>query len=179
MEEKKLKSIRLIAMALGIAGCAVLLWSLFMACCTFTGSEVGSASVSLRDYMDIKVMTAFELVGLSIVFTLLNYAVPQILSGAFAAVWAGLMCWKITHRAAEATEYLSAKIGPGMYMFILSAVLILVSGILFCIVPDKYKGYRASERQIRMSRKLEVFCTASMGLSVMLFSVFELLKIHT
>ena len=176
MEEKKLKTLRLIAMALGIAGCAVLLCSLFMACCMFTGPESVNTSVSLRDYMNIKVMTAFELVGLSLVFTLLNYAIPQILSGSFAGIWAGILCWKITQGA---TEYLSAKLGPGMYMFILSAVLILASGILLCIVPDKYKGYRASERQIRLSRKLEVFCTASMGLSVVLFSVFELLKLHS
>ena len=179
MEEKKLKTIRLIAMALGIAGGIVLLCSLFMACYSFTGSEAVNTSVSLRDYMNVKVMTAFGLVGLSLVFTLLNYAVPQILSGSFAGIWAGILCWKITQGAAEATGYLSAKLGPGMYMFILSAGLLLASGVLFVFVPEKYKGYRASERQIRMSRKLEVFCTASMGLSVVLFSVFELLKIHT
>ncbi len=176
MEEKKLETLRLIAMAFGIAGCAVLLCSLFMACYSFIGPEAGDASVILSDYMNVKVMTAFGLIELSLVFTLLNFAVPQILSGSFACIWAGLMCWKITQRAAKATEYLSAKLGPGMYMFILSAVLLLASGVLFVFVPDRYKGFRASE--IRLSRKLEVFCTVSMGISVVLMSVFELLKIH-
>ena len=178
MEEKKLKTLRLIAMTLGIAGSAVLLCSLFMACCLFTGPEARSTSISLLDYMNVKVMTAFGLVGMSLAFTLLNYAVPQILSGSFAGIWAGSMCWKIMRNTAETMGNFRVAFEPGMYMFILSAVLILASGILFTAVPEKYKGFRASEMQIRLSRKLEVFCTASMGLSVVLFSVFELLKMH-
>ena len=161
MEEKKLETLRLIAMAIGIAGCAVLLCSLFMECCSFKGPEAGSTSVILSDYMNVKVMTAFGLVELSLVFTLLNFAVPQILSGSFAGIWAGLMCWKITQGAAEATEYFSAKLGPGMYMFILSAGLLMASGILFVFVPDRYKGFRASEMQIKLGS-----CRASIFLSI-------------
>jgi hypothetical protein len=174
MEEKKLKSIRLIAMTLGIAGSAILLCSLFMTCCSLMRPEAWNISVSLLDYMNVKVMTAFGLVQMSLVFTLLNYGVPQIMSGSFVGIWAGLMCWKIMRKAIETTEYYSVTLGPGMYMFIFSATLIMTSGILLCIVPDKYKGFKASEMQTSLSRKLEVFCTASMGFSIVLFGVFEL-----
>lgn len=163
MHVKNLKTLRLIAMTLGIAGCAVM-------CCSLTAPATGNSSVSLLEYMDVKVMNAFGLIMMGAVFLLFGYAVPQILNGLFAAIWAGFMCW-------ETTGYLSVNPGLGMYLFILSAVFMLASGILF-FVHKKHSRFGPSGIIPMPFGKIEVFCTVSMGLSILLFSVFEVLKIR-
>lgn len=169
MEEKKLRTLRLTAKALGIAGSALILCALILECCSLTGSSAGTRSVTLLDFIGPKMITAFGLVEMSIVFSLVNYAVPQILTGSFAGIWAGFICREIIKTQ-------GAVIGPGSYVFILSAVLILASGIVFAVADNKSKIYGTGDRKAKILKKLEVFCSASLGLSMILFSIFELLK---
>lgn len=177
-QEKKLKSLRLIAMALGVAGSAVLLGSLLSDCCLFTSPTAGNISISLLDFMDIKVLNAFGLIEISMVFSLFNYAIPQILTGSFTGIWAGFMCHRIMRSYSETTEHLRASLGLGMYMFIISAGLILASGILFTCLAKKHKESGTDYRKPPTPKFLEVFCTIMMGISIVLFSVFELAKIR-
>ncbi len=169
MEEKKLRTLRLTAKALGIAGSALILCALILECCSLTGSAAGTRSVTLLDFIGPKMITAFGLVEMSIVFSLVNYAVPQILTGSFAGIWAGFICREILGNP-------GASIGPGVYVFILSAVLILASGILFAVARGKASG--SEDRILKLFRKLEVFCSAALGLSIVLICVFEVVKIH-
>lgn len=177
MEEKKLKSLRLIAMAIAVVGSAVLLGSILLECFTFTGTA-GNTTVSMIDFIGIKLVTALGLVEISLVFSLLNFAVPQIMVGLFTGIWAGLICREVIHGLTETTGYLSVRFGLGMLLFIVSACLILVSGILFAIVPGKYKGLGSASERSALFKKIEVFCTAAMGLSIVLFCVLELVKIR-
>ena len=169
MEEKKLRTLRLTAQALGIAGSALILCALILECCSLTGSAAGTRSVTLLDFIGPKMITAFGLVEMSIVFSLVNYSVPQILTGSFAGIWAGFI-----YREIMKTQ--GAVIGPGAYVFILSSVLILASGIVLAIARGKASG--SEDRISKLFRKLEVFCSAAIGLSLVIFCVFEVLANH-
>ncbi|MBR1905615.1 MAG: hypothetical protein IJ819_04070 [Clostridiales bacterium] len=170
MEEFKLRSLRLKAKAIGIAGSAALICALLLECCTFTGAGAG-ASVTLLEFIGPKMITVFGLVEMAIVFSILNYALPQFLTGSFIGLWAGFICREIlkTH---------GAVIGAGVYVLILSAAFILASGIVFAVAEHKYKVYGKTDRKARLLRKLEVFCNAALGLSIVLFCVFEALMNH-
>lgn len=170
MEEKKLRTLRLTAKALGIAGSALILCALILECCSLTGSAAGTRSVTLLDFIGPKMITAFGLVEMSIVFSLVNYAVPQILTGSFAGIWAGFICREILKTQ-------GAVIGPGAYVFILSAGLILASGIVLAVGRGKASGLE--DRISKLFRKLEVFCSAAIGLSMVIFCVFEVLANHS
>ena len=80
MEEFKLRSLRLKAKAIGIAGSAALICALLLECCTFTEPAGAVTSATLLEFIGPKMITAFGLVEMAIVFSLLNYAVPQILT---------------------------------------------------------------------------------------------------
>ena len=168
MEEKKLKTLRLTAKALGVAGSAVLLVSLLLECCTFTGQADANTSVTLLEFIGPKMVTAFGLLEMALVFSLLNYAGPQILTGLFTGLWAGFICREIL-------ENQGAGIGPGVYVLILSAALILASGLVLAVADHKYKVYGAENRKPRILKKLEVFCNAALGLSMVLLCVLEIL----
>ena len=169
MEEKKLRTLRLTAKALGIAGSALILCALILECFSLTSSAAGTRSVTLLDFLGPKMVTAFGLIEMAIVFSLTNFAIPQILTGSFAGIWVGFICREILGNP-------GASIGPGVYVFILSAVLILASGIVFAVADNKSKIYGTGDRKAKILKKLEVFCSASLGLSMILFSIFELLK---
>ena len=171
MEEFKLRSLRLMAKAIGIAGSAALICALLLECCTFTGQTDVGASVTLLEFIGPKMITAFGLVEMAIVFSILNYAVPQILTGSFIGLWAGFICREILKTQ-------GAVIGAGVYVLILSAALILASGIVFAVAEHKYKVYGKTDRKSRLLRKLEMFCNAALGLSIVLFCVFEALMSH-
>ncbi|MCR4775976.1 MAG: hypothetical protein K5869_06325 [Saccharofermentans sp.] len=171
MEEIKLRSLRLKAKAIGIAGSAALICALLLECCTFTGQAGAGASVTLLEFIGPKMITAFGLVEMAIVFSILNYAVPQILTGSFIGLWAGFICREILKTQV-------AVIGAGVYVLILSTALILASGIVFAVAEHKYKVYGKTDRKSRLLRKLEVFCNAALGLSIVLFCVFEALMSH-
>ena len=171
MEEIKLRSLRLKAKVIGIAGSAALICALLLECCTFTGPAGAVTSATLLEFIGPKMITAFGLVEMAIVFSLLNYAVPQILTGSFIGLWAGFICREILKTQ-------GAVIGPGVYVLILSAALILTSGIVFAVAEHKYKIYGKTDRKSKLLRKLEVFCNAALGLSIVLFCVFEALMSH-
>lgn len=168
MEEIKLRSLRLKAKVIGIAGSAVLICALLLECCTFTGQ----AGVTLLEFIGPKMITAFGLVEMAIVFSILNYAVPQILTGSFTGIWAGFICREILKNQ-------GAVIGPGVYVLILSAGLILASGIVLAVAEHKYGIYGKTDRKSKLLRKLEVFCNAAMGISIVLFCVLEALMSHS
>ena len=171
MEEFKLRSLRLKAKAIGIAGSAALICALMLECCTFNRPAGAVTSDTLLDFIGPKMITAFGLVEMAIVFLILNYAVPQILTGSFIGLWAGFICREILKTQ-------GAVIGAGVYVLILSAVLILASGIIFAVAEHKYKVYGKTDRKSRLLRKLEVFCNAALGLSIVLFCFFEALLSH-
>ncbi len=171
MEKKRSRRLRLTAKVLGVAGSMLLVYALLLECCTFTGQAGAGASVTLLEFIGPKMITAFGLVEMAIVFSILNYAVPQILTGSFIGLWAGFICREILKTQ-------GAVIGPGVYVLILSAALILASGIVFAVAEHKYKVYGKTDRKSRLLRKLEVFCNAALGLSIVLFCVFEALMSH-
>ena len=171
MEEFKLRSLRLKAKAIGIAGSAALICALMLECYTFTGPAGAVTSATLLEFIGPKMITAFGLVEMAIVFSLLNYAVPQILTGSFTGLWAGFICREILKTQ-------GASIGPGVYVFILSAALILASGIVFAVAEHKHEIYGKTDRKSKLLRKLEVFCNAAMVISIVLFCVLEALMSH-
>jgi len=170
MEKKRLRRLRLTAKVLGVAGSMLLVYALMLECCTFTGTDVNT-SVRLLDFVGPKMITAFGLVEMAIVFSLLNYAVPQILTGSFIGLWAGFICREILKTQ-------GAVIGAGVYVLILSAAFIVTSGIVFAVAEHKYKVYGKTDRKSRLLRKLEVFCNAALGLSIVMFCFFEALLSH-
>ena len=175
MEEKKLKSLRAIAMILGISGSVVMLHSLLLECFSYLDPTAGNTAVCMFHYLDVKMTVAFGLVEMSIIFSLLSFAVPQILVGSFAGIWTGFMCWDILRRSAE-TTYLNMNLGLGMYMFILSAVLFLASGVVFAVIANKQKAFGIDDRKPALFKKLEVFSSVMLGLSIVFISAFELIK---
>ena len=170
MEKMRSRRLRLTAKVLGVAGSMLLVYALMLECCTFTGTDVNT-SVRLLDFVGPKMITAFGLVEMAIVFSLLNYAMPQILTGSFTGLWAGFICREILKTQ-------GAVIGAGVYVLILSAAFIVASGIVFAVAEHKYKVYGKTDRKSRLLRKLEVFCNAALGLSIVLFCVFEALMSH-
>ena len=150
--------------------------ALLLECCSFTGPADMNTSVTLLEFMGPKVVTAFGLIEMAIVFSLLNYAIPQILTGTFAGIWAGFICRHILQGAGDTTKYFRVSVGPGVYVFILSAGLILASGIVFAVIHSKSKVYGAGDRIAKVFKKLEVFCSVSLGLSIVIICIFELLK---
>ena len=62
MEEKKLRTLRLVAMTLGVLGSAVLLSSLLMEFCSFTDNMGGSTSISVINYVDARIIVVFGLI---------------------------------------------------------------------------------------------------------------------
>jgi len=175
MEEKKLKSLRTIAMMLGVTGSVTMLHSLLLACFSYANPATGYTAVSMFHYLDVKMAIAFGLLEMSIIFSLLSFAIPQILVGSFTGIWTGLMCWDIQRRSAE-TTYLNMNLGLGMYMFILSAVLFLASGIVFTIIANKQKAFGIDDKKPAIFKKLEVLCSIMLGISIVLISCFELMK---
>ena len=172
MEEKKLKSLRAMAMTLGITGSATMLHSLLLECFSYADSAAGHTAICMFQYLDVKMTIVFGLLEMSIIFSLLSFAVPQILVGSFTGLWTGLMCWDILKRSTE----MMVNLGLGMYMFILSAVLFMVSGIIFVVIANKQKAFGIDDRKPALFRKLEVFCSIMLGISIVLISAFELIK---
>ena len=177
MEERKIRKLRATAMILGVTGSIALLNSLLMPSFWYTDPIAGKTIICMFEYLNIKMSVVFGLLELSIVFLLLSYAVPQILVGSFAGLWAGFMCWDILKRSAESTQFLSMNLGLGMYMFILSAGLFLASGIVFVIFANKCKVYGIEKRKPPLPKILEVYCSVMLGISIVLLSVFEVLRI--
>ena len=177
MYEKKLRSLKQIAMSLGVIGSAVLLCSLLMNCCSFTDSPAGKTTISMLDYIDVKIVVVSALIGMSCVFSLWSFAVSQILVGTFIGLWAGFMCWDIKIRAAEVAGYVGARLGLGVYMFILSACFILVSGILFAFFETNCKVLGIDDGKPRMIRKAEIFSIVAMAFSIVFSCVVGALKI--
>ena len=165
-------------MCLGVIGSAVLLGSLLTEFCTFTNNMGGNTSISILNYVDARIIVVFGLVEMCCVFSLWNFAVPQIMSGTFTGLWGCFMLWDIRQRAADVTEYLSANLGLGIYIFILSSGLILSSGIIFVVFSNKCKRLGKDDGKPRMIRKAELFSTISLVLSIVFISVVEVLK-HT
>ena len=177
MEERKIRELKALAMILGVTGSIVLLHSLLMPCFSYTDPATGKAVVSMFEYLNVKMTVAFGLLEMSVVFSLLSYAVPQILVGKFEGLWAGFMCWDILKRSAETTNFLNMNLGMGMYMFIFSAGLFLASGIVFAILANKCKAFGIEVRKPKLPKVLEVYCSVMLGVSIVLISVFEVLRI--
>ena len=178
MEEKKLRTLRLVAMTLGVLGSAVLLSSLLMEFCSFTDNMGGSTSISVINYVDARIIVVFGLIEMCCVFSLWNFAVPQILTGTFIGLWSWFMIWDIRQRVGDTAEYLRADLGLGIYMFILSSGLILASGIIFVVFLNKCKRFGIDDGKPRMIRKAELFGTISLVFSIFFICVAEALK-HT
>ena len=178
MEEKKLRTLRLVAMTLGVSGSAVLLSSLFMEFCSFSDNMGGSTSISVINYVDARIIVVFGLIEMCCVFSLWNFAVPQILTGTFIGLWSWFMIWDIRQRVGDTAEYLRDDLGLGIYMFILSSGLILVSGIILAVFLNKCKRFGIDDGKPRMIRKAELFGTISLVISIVFICVAEVLK-HT
>lgn len=118
---------------------------------------------------------AFGLLEMSIVFSLLGFAVPQILVGSFTGLWAGFICGDILRRSAE-MKYSNVNLGFCIYMFILSGVLFVASGIFFLGTANKQKVSGTDDRKPALFRKLEVLCSIILGLSMVIFSVLEVVR---
>lgn len=176
MEEKKLKLMRLVAMLLSIVGSAVLLSSLLMEFCSFTDPIVGVKTISMIDYVDARIMVVFGLVELCCVLSLMRFSISQIITGAFIGIWAGFMLWDFHIKATESMESITARLGLGIIMFIISAGHILASGIIFAFFENKCKALEFDSGKPRLIRKIEVFYCISLGVILMICCVLEFLK---
>ena len=167
-------TLRHIAMILGLVGCMVMLGSLLMDCYSFMVPIDGNTTISMYKYLDVRTMVILNLIEMSLVFSLWRFAVPQIMAGSSVALWTGYMFWKIQLMASN-PEYLNVHFGLGLYMLILSAVLIIASGIVFVIDANKSKSLGIDDEKPRILKKTEFLISVMFGLGIAFCSVFEIL----
>ena len=167
------KTERLVAMILGLIGNLILLASLLMECYSYAAPRAGTASISMATYLDVRIMDIFNLIEMSLVFILCRFAVPQIMVGSSVALWTGYIFWKI-RQIASTSRYLSVNYGLGLYMLILSAAMLVASGITAVVAANKTKALGIDDRKPKMLKNMELLTTVLFGFAIVFCSVFEM-----
>lgn len=137
--EKNIKTLRLVAMILGLVGSGSVLLSL-MTDAYYVNTALGKLSVSMTKYMSGLILFVILLAGCSVAFSLLKLAVPQIITGSFTTFIAAFMLWHIKSKESAGKIQLSISFGTGAYLFFLAAALMLAAGIIYVIAANKAKA---------------------------------------
>ncbi|MBO7453365.1 MAG: hypothetical protein J6U54_23780 [Clostridiales bacterium] len=130
--EKKIKTLNLVAMILGLSGAGALVLSIFTDAYSIK-TGLGNISVSMTSYMSGLIGFIFLVAGCSIAFSLLKLAVPEIITGSVTTLLALFMCWHIKSKEGNGLVRLNISFGPGAFLFVLGAGVILASGILYAV----------------------------------------------
>lgn len=160
------KTLKLVAMILGLAGSASLLSSLLGEFGSATVPIIGKYSVSIANYLDKMVFLVVLLAGLSIVASLLKYPILQTVIGAITGGWIAYMMCDLHSRASasEVSGWVDINFGLGTYLFILAACLMLASGIVYIVAEKKPKTNAiADEKAATKRKKAEIIVSIVIG----------------
>lgn len=160
------KTLKLVAMILGLAGSASLLSSLLGEFGSATVPIIGKYSVSIANYLDKMVFLVVLLAGLSIVASLLKYSILQTVIGAITGGWIAYMMCDLHSRASasEVSGWVDINFGLGTYLFILAACLMLASGIVYIVAEKKPKTNAiADEKAATKRKKAEIIVSIVIG----------------
>ncbi len=160
------KTLRLVAMILGLAGSAALLSSLLGEFGSATVPIIGKYAVSVSSYLDKMTILVVLLAGFSIVASFLRYSILQIVTGSITGAWIGYMMWDLQHRAStsEVSGFVDVNFGIGTYLFILAACLILASGIVYIVAAKKSKADAPAGEKVKpKNKKAEIIISICLG----------------
>lgn len=172
------KTLRLVAMILGLAGSASLLSSLLGEFGSATVPIIGKYSVSVASYLDKMVILVVLLAGFSIAASLLKYSILQVVTGSITGGWIAYMICDLHHRASmsEVSGWVDVNFGIGTYLFILAACLMLASGIIY-VVAGKNSTTNNDEKKAPKNKKTEIIVSIVLGvLVVCVIGVFIFIK---
>ena len=163
------KTLRLVAMILGLAGSASLLSSLLGEFGSATVPIIGKYSVSIASYLDKMVILVVLLAGLSIAASLLKYSILQTVTGCITGGWMAYMMYDLHNRAStsEVSGWVDINFGLGTYLFIVAACLMLASGILFVVAGKKTKAVvTEAEKKTPKNKKAEIIVSIVLGVLI-------------
>ena len=169
--EKKLKTLRLVAMIFGLVGGGALILSIFTDAYS-VNTALGNITVSMTSYMSGLVGFVFLLAGCSIAFSLLKLPVPQIITGSVATLLALFMCWHIKSKGDAGAIRLNISFGAGAFLFLLGAGLILAAGIIYAVAANQAKAAGIQDENDAKRKKIgKTICICLGALAVLCLGI--------
>ena len=165
--EKNIKTLRLVAMILGLAGSGSVLLSLLMDAYKLNTS-FGQIAYSMTKYMSGLILFVVLMAGCSVAFSLLKMAVPQTIVGSVMTAIAAFMCWHIKSKEGSGTIRLNISFGTGAYLFFLAAILMLSAGIIYIIAANKAKAAGIEDPNEAKRKKIAKIIYICLGILVVL-----------
>lgn len=162
--EKRIKTLNIVAIVLGLVGSGALLLSLLGEFCSVTAPIIGTIPITMSKYLDKLIFVVFILAGLSILASFWRYAFLEITTGSITAIWAGYLIWKVQNvsTSSEYSGLVSVNYGVGVYLFVLAACLILASGIVN-LVAAKNTQATDVEKKANKNKRSEIIISVCLG----------------
>lgn len=160
------KTLRLVAMILGLVGSVLLLSSLLVEFGSATVPIIGKYGVSVSNYLDKKTIFVVILAIFSVVSSLLKYSVLEIITGAITGGWIGYLMWEIQNRAStsEVSGLVDINFGLGTYLFICAALMMITSGIVYIVAAKKSKENTPVEKKVKpRNKKTDIIVGSCLG----------------